>query len=309
VHVLDRTWQTTAILSHSLIGDIHELTPAREGLWVCSTRADSLVRLGWDGAVGETWSWRDDPGLVARFGYRAVAPVDESIDYRDMRQVDLEAVDLSHVNGALTVDEGLLVSLGRVRFPSPSPRERALAAVGAAAEAAVVGRPLTRRLRAGRVDRFGADPRPGAERHGIIAHLRPGRAAEVVVDRPLAKWPNHNVLVHGHEIVWCETSRGVVAGLARDTGTERQVEVHGASDFVRGLAQLDGDCLLVGSRRPAAIHTVDLATGHAGRLIALSDDESESVHDIEPLPEAWDDPGRSFRITATERPALRARIP
>lgn len=56
VHVLDRSWQTVAVLSHRLVGDIHELAPATDGLWVCSTRADSLVRLRWDGTAGETWS-------------------------------------------------------------------------------------------------------------------------------------------------------------------------------------------------------------------------------------------------------------
>lgn len=211
-----------------------------------------------------------------------------------MRQVDLEAVDLTHLNGVLQVEDGLLVSLGRVRFPSPSAREQVLAAAGAVAWAAVAGRPVTRRLRAERVRQFGADPQPGSERRGLIVHLRPDRAAEVIVDRPLAKWPNHNVLEHGREIVLCETSRGLVVGVHRDTGEERSADVQGASGFVRGLAWLEDDRFVVGSRRPAALHAVDLATGRAEQIMVLSDEWQESVHDIEPLPADWDDPGPSF---------------
>ena len=169
-----------------------------------------------------------------------------------------------------------------------------LAAVGAAARAAVVGRPVASRLRAERVRRFGADPRPGTDRRGLVVHVRPGRPAEVVVDRPLAKWPNHNVLEHGREVVLCETSRGIVVGLNRDSGEERSAKVPSASGFVRALAWLDGDRFLVGSRRPAALHAVDLATGRAERVIALSDEWPEAVHDIEPLPDDWDDPPLSL---------------
>jgi hypothetical protein len=290
IHVLDRSWDVTSVLSDRLIGDIHELEPATGGVWVCSSRSDSLVRLGWDGTVRETWSWRDDAGLVASFGYRAVAPIDSSIDYRDMRQVDVDAVDLSHVNGVLAVDEGLMVSLGRVRFPSPSARDQMFEAAGRVARAVVVGRPLTNRLRADRVRRFGADPRPGAERRGLIVRVHSGNDAEVVVDRPLAGWPNHNVLVRGREIVLCETSQGTLVSLDMDTGEERSVDVQRSSGFVRGLACLEGDRYLVGSRRPAALHTVDLATGRADHLMALSDEWPESVHDIAPLPEDWNDP-------------------
>jgi hypothetical protein len=294
IHVLDTSWRTVAVLSHSLVGDIHELAPAKDGLWACSTRADSLVRLGWDNTVRETWSWRDDSPLVTSIGYRTVAPIDDSVDYRDMRQVDLETVDLSHLNGVGPVPDGVLVSLGRVRFPSPSGRDRALAAAGAVAQAALVGRLLARRLRAERVRRFGADPRPGASRRGLIVHLRPGRSAEIVVDRPLAHWPNHNVVEHGREVLLCETSRGIVVGLNRDTGEERSVEVQDAAGFVRGLARLCDDQFLVGSRRPAALHKVDLAAGRAERLMTLSDEWAESVHDIAPLPTSWNDPPPSL---------------
>jgi hypothetical protein len=301
LHVYDRAWQPIAVLSHPLVGDIHEVAADEEGLWACSTRADTLVRLGWDGALRETWCWRDDPSLVAAFGYRTVAPLDRAVDYRDMRRVDLEAVNVTHPNGVRPVADGLLVSLGRVRYPSPTRRERVLAAAGSAAQAAVVGRPLAHRLRAERVRRFGADPQPGADRRGVVVHVCPGRPAEVVVERPLAKWPNHNVLEHGREIVLCETSRETVVAVQLDTGEERAVEVPGAMSFLRGLVWLDGDRFLAGSRRPPTLHVVDLASGHSEPLLALSDEWHEAVHDIAPLPDEWEDIPPSLGVASRGR--------
>lgn len=290
VHVFDRSWARTAVLSHPAAGDLHELAAAGDGVWACSPRSDSLVRLGWDGTLREQWTWRQDPVLVERFGYRTVAPLDETLDHRAMRDVDLDAVNLSQVNGVTAVPGGLLVGLGRVRLPSPTRAQRMAARAGAVAETMRVGRPLARRLRAERVRRFGADPQPGASRRGMVVLVRPGRPAEILVDRPLVKWPNHNQLAHGREIVLCETSTGRVVAIDRDSGAERAVAVPQAAAFLRGLAWLDGDRFLVGTRRPAALHVVDLASGSAEPLMALSDTFHESVHDIEPLPESWGDP-------------------
>jgi hypothetical protein len=290
VHVFDRSWQRTAVLTDRFLGDIHELEATADGVWACATRADQLVHLAWDGTVLERRSWRDDPALVGRFGYRTVAPIDDAIDYRVMRDVDGDVVNLSHVNGVKLLDDGMLVSFGRVRMPSPNATERAAALAGAAADAALVGRPLMRRLRAGRVRRFGADPQPGAARHGMIVLLAPDRPAEVVVDRPLVWWPNHNQVPHGREVVLCETSAGRVVAVDRDTGAQRSVAVPQSSSFLRGLAWMDGDRFLVGTRRPAALHLVDLASGHTEPAITLSGEWHESVHDVEPLPGDWDDP-------------------
>lgn len=290
IHVFDRSWQRTAVLSDPALGDLHELSAAADGVWACSTRADQLVRLGWDGAVLDRWSWRDDPTLVERFGYRTVAPINEHLDHRVMRDVDLDAVDLSHVNGVVARGDSLLVGFGRVRRPSPSSAERVAAAAGAVADAIVVGRPLTRRLRAERVRRFGADPVPGTVRRGMVVELRPGAPAQVLVDRTLVKWPNHNQLPHGDEIVLCDTSAGRVVAISPTTGAERVVEVPQASSFLRGLAHVADDRFLVGTRRPAALHLVDLESGRAELALALSEELHESVHDVEPLPDDWDDP-------------------
>jgi hypothetical protein len=290
IHVFDRSWQRTAMLSDPAAGDLHELAAAGDGVWACSPRSDSLVRLGWDGTLRERWTWRQDQALVSRFGYRAVAPIDESIDYRLMSDVNVDAVALSQVNGVTVVEDGLLVGLGRVRMPSPTRTQRALALAGATAEAMRVGRRLARRLRSERVRRFGADPQPGARRRGMVLSIARDGAAEVLVDRPLVKWPNHNQLAHGREIVLCDTSTGRVVAIDRDSGHERAVTVPQAASFLRGLAWLEDDRFVVGTRRPAALHVVDLASGRAEPVLELSDQWHESVHDIEPLPGDWDDP-------------------
>jgi hypothetical protein len=290
IHVFDRSWQRTAVLSHPAAGDLHELAADGDGVWACSPRSDSLVRLGWDGRLRERWTWRQDPALVSRFGYRAVAPIDESVDYRVMSGVNVDAVALSQVNGVTVVDGGLLVGLGRVRMPSPTRAQRVLARVGALADTAPVGRPLARRLRAERVRRFGADPQPGARRRGMVVSIARDRAAEVLVDRPLVNWPNHNQLAHGREIVVCDTSAGRVVAIDRETGRERAVTVPQAASFLRGLAWLGDDRFVVGTRRPAALHFVDLESGRTTPALELSGEWHESVHDIEPLPDDWDDP-------------------
>ena len=290
IHVFDRAWQRTAVLSDRAVGDIHELCATPEGVWACSTRSDEVVHLGWDGHVRDRWSWREDAALVRRFGYRSVAPVDDRVDYRVLRAVNVEATDLGHVNGVIATNEGLLVSLGRVRLPSPSARERAAAFAGAVARAALVGRPVSRRLRADRLRRFGADPQPGARRRGLIALVRPGRAAQVLSDRPLPGWSNHNQLVHGSELVLCDTGAGAVVAVDRDSSAERQAPIPQPSCFLRGLAWLGDDRFLAGTRRPAALWVADLSTGRAERALTLSGEQRESVHDIEPLPDAWDDP-------------------
>ena len=100
-----------------------------------------------------------------------------------------------------------------------------------------MGRPLVRRLRAERIGRWGGDPQPGFDRHGIVVRLRTGRPAEIVLDRPLAQWPNHNLSLRNRELVFCETSRERVVGVDLDTGAERIVDVPGASTFVRALGR------------------------------------------------------------------------
>jgi hypothetical protein len=151
-------------------------------------------------------------------------------------------------------------------------------------------------MRAERLRRFGADPQPGVERRGLIVHVRQRRPAAVVVDRPLTAWPNHNVLEHGREIVLCETSRGRLLAVDRETRAERSVEVQPASGFLRGLAWLDGDRFVVGSRRPAALHVVDLDTRAVGPTLSLSKEWHESVHDIAHLPDDWDDPPAGLAV-------------
>src|SRR4051794_28988882 len=290
IHVFDPAWRTTNVLSHPLIGDIHGLAPTSDGVWVCASRADSMVRIGWDGAVRETWTWRADPTLVKRFGYRTVAPIDQSRDYRDMRQLDGITTDLSHPNSAREVEDGLLVSLGRVRIPSPSRRERAYEALGAAARAAVVGRPVVRRLRAARVRQFGADPQPGHRWRGALIRIGRDGRTRGVGDRHVLEWPSHGVVPLGREVVFCVASRALLVACHTETGAERAVPVPRASGFLRGLAWLDGDRFLAGADRPASLHTIDLESGETSAVLTLSDEPNESVHNISPLPEAWDDP-------------------
>ena len=248
IHLFDRAWRRVQVLGHPLLGDIHELAPVPEGFLVCSTRSDTLIGLGWDGAVRDTWSWRFDPALVARFGYRAVAPLDESLDYRDMRQVSTQ-IDLSHLNGVRVLDDGLLISLGRVRLPTPSGPERVYAAAGAIAHAALIGRPFMRRLRAERVRRFGADPQPGSGRRGLVVHVRSGRRDGGGRGSLAAQVAQPQCAPSGRRLVLRHVARLVVAR-HRDTGAERVVAVPQASGFPRGLACAGGRPLLVGTRRP-----------------------------------------------------------
>src|SRR5689334_12628863 len=51
IHVFDRSWRRTAVLTDPALGDVHELAADADGLWACSSRADQLVRLSWSGSV------------------------------------------------------------------------------------------------------------------------------------------------------------------------------------------------------------------------------------------------------------------
>jgi hypothetical protein len=307
VFVFDREWQMVGELSNAWTADIHEILAERDGTWVTCTGCDLLLKLGWNGEVLASWSWRSDRRLATQFGFNSLSEVPPGPDYRDPRQRGYAVHDVGHLNGVTRARDGLIVSLGRVLTPGAFRSRRLRRLVRRAVAKAAITRPALAAHRRRHLRKLGAGPLPMPDRG-------PGSSALVLVSDPAAAaggtpgadlllrqeglgLPNHNVLEVDGLLVYNDTNGGrLVAVERRDRGAVRSVEVPGNPGYARGLAWLEDELFVVGSQRPTALHTIDLGVGQVSSSTVIGRDPWESVSSIALVPDSFDDPPERLRF-------------
>jgi hypothetical protein len=295
---LDASWQTLAAFSHPFTGSIHDLLAEEDAIWVACTNADLLLKLDWDGAELDRWSWRDDARLVRDFGFRSLPRFDAAIDYRDPLAVQGGVHNIVHLNGITRCPDGLLLSFGRVLSPAEVRRRRIRA---------VPGR-LAARLRVQRQAPTAPTPLPTNFMPGSSSALVLLRETGVALAHAEARIllrvhdvvvPNHNCLQAGEILLYGDSNGSRLVAVDRATGSERSsVAIPGGPAFVRGLVQLEEDVYLVGSQAPLALYAVDLRRGEIVAGYELDGAEHESIYAVCVLPSAFDTPDPSYGVFA-----------
>ena len=280
--VYDSRWRPVADLGHPLVGGIHDVLATEEGLWVASTSADLVVKLGWDGELLDVWEWRLDRPLVRALGFRRVPPVDRSRDYRDPESMRRGVPNLVHLNGLGRGVDGVLVSLGRVQSVADFRRYRLRGVLGAIASTLGVKRR--------RRPRPTVRPREVPGSSSALVAMRHDGTSELLCRVGEISVPNHNVHREGEVLVYNDSNGSRLVG--HPLGRDRQfaVEIPGDPGFVRGLAHLGGLEFLVGNQEPLALYRVDLGAERVMGRILLGGVEHESTYGICLLPDSFDDP-------------------
>lgn len=304
--VFDREWQMVSELSNHWTADIHEILAEPDGIWATCTACDLLLKLGWDGGVLDSWSWRRDQRLAGRFGFDSLSEPQDALDYRDPRHRRYAVHDVGHLNAVTRGRDGLIVSLGRVLTPRAYRSRRLKRLVGGAANEVLITRPVLAALRRRHLRKLGADllPMPDRGPGSSALVLVPDRVASVP-STPTAtvllcqnglKLPNHNVLEVDDLLVYNDTNRGRLVAYDRQDCSERSVGVPGNPGYARGLAWLEGETFVVGSQRPTALHTIDLGAGRVTSSAVIGRDPMESVSSIALVPDPFDDPPERLRF-------------
>lgn len=297
VFVFDERFELVTTFTHPLAGAIHDALAEESGIWLTCTNADLLARFTWDGELAETWSWRDDPGLVAELGFDSLPATDLSLDYRDPRVLQSGVTNVVHLNAVARGADGLLLSFGRILHPDEVARRQRMARLGrAAARLGVV------RRRKPDSTATPASVIPGS-RAAIVVRCEDGstrlRTSQADIDVP-----NHNVLERGDTLLYNDTHNGSLdAYIRRDEVETISVPVPGDPSFARGLAHWRDELYLVGSQRPLAVHAIDIAAAAVAASFELGGEENESVYAIAMLPATFStpEPGASLftRAAAT----------
>lgn len=306
--VFDRAWRMVSELTHPRLADVHEVLAEADGVWVTCAGCDLLLQLGWGGEVVDSWGWRRDRRLTARFGFGSLPGLEEGIDYQDPRRRRHGVHDVGHVNAVTRGPGGVIVSLGRVLSPAAYRRRRVEALLRKAMDAAVIARPVLAYMARRRHRRLFASqlPMPDlasgssalvlvSDRNGKLADAPP---ATLLARQDGVELPNHNAVVAGDLLVYNDTNRArLVARRLEGSGGERWVAVPGRPAYARGLAWLGEETFVVGSQRPTAVHMIDLGTAKVTSSIVISEDPLESVSSVAVVPESFEGPPQrlSFR--------------
>lgn len=299
--ILSHKWEVIGELSHPLMGGIHDVLAEEHGIWVTSTSADLLVLLGWGGRLRDTWLWRKDERLVSRLGFGRLPEIDFDHDYR-VPVVGSGAFDLVHLNSLTRTPEGLLISFGLIVSPGVRRRRAVRSRLARTGMGFVGARSAVNALRRRRSHRRGRDAIPVAQTSGgsfaLIRLPHDGKslrgASEVVLQLNGTRVPNHNVIELDDLLVYNDSNASRLVARHRDTGAVHAgVDIPGSPAFARGLIHLGAQRFLVGSQRPASLHTVDLARRRVVGSTALDGLPNETVFGIAKLPGAFEPPQHS----------------
>lgn len=286
--VLDTSWKERVRISHPLLAGIHELLAGDDGIWVCSTFPDLLLRFSWDGELEDLWEWRLDRRLREALGHPAIPVVDRSLDYRNPFHARTGLRDAVHLNALIRSDGALLLLFGRILTARSVRRYRWRSALGRMAARLglrqVGSSRETATARAGRPSRI-----PGSG--WAVVRLDEEKRAEVLYRGGDVDVPNHNLHIEGERLVFNDSNLGMLAclDLAR-ARVDRSVAIPGEPVFNRGLVAVVGGLYWVGSQNPAAVYLVDLEKGQVLRRIVLDGEPNETVFGLLSLPEVFAHP-------------------
>jgi len=138
---------------------------------------------------------------------------------------------------------------------------------------------------------------PGAA--SVVVRIHEDGSAELVHRSAATAAPNHNVVEHEGELIFCDTNaNGLRMTAACAEGPERFIAVPGSPGFVRGLARVSDHEFLVGSQCPAAVHRIDIEEGRVVTSLPLEASPSESVYGITIVPDRFGDPPADLGLSA-----------
>lgn len=312
LRVVGPDWAIRQRISHPLAGGIHDVHAEGDGVWVSATAGSLVLKLSWDGELLSGWHWAEDRALVRALGLspRAVPALDLHRDYR-VPSPGSGAHDVVHLNAVCPDGDRLLVGLGQVLSSAALRRERLQGLAARAGDRLPLARGGVAAVRRLRQRRWGRQSGPAAPRkqgtHAIVAlplrggRVQPGRA-ELLWHAGGATTPKHNLLPDEDGGLWfTDSERGLLvkADIRRGDRTV-EIGIPGGPPFARGLQRISATRMLVGSQRPAAIHSVNLASGAVERSIDLGGAPSETVYALTAVPPRFEaDPLALDRIAET----------
>lgn len=284
--VFDRNWKKVGELTHPLFGEVHDIFAEHDGVWVTASASDRLIKLGWDGKLLRTWSWREDPGLVQALKLTDAPEADARTDYRDPRQLP-PVYDFVHLNSVSRTPEGLLLSFGFVASHVTRKLQKVLGLPGKLLKSLGFETRMSRPSRMFAM-RFLSARYTSSSWHGVL--LPDQGPARLVTRMDGVKIPNHNLVQHGDAYVFNDTHTSHLVRQPVDGSARSQVRVPGSPAFARGLAPLGGNRFAVGSQRPAALYEVDFDRMSCEPLCELSTHPHECVYGIHVVPDGFGDP-------------------
>ena len=290
--VFDPSWSLVAEITHPLMGAVHDVLAAEDGIWVTCSACDLLLKVDWRGEPVETWSWRSEPALVAALGFDSIPPLDLDLDldHRDPRAAQQGVHNAVHLNALTRTDDGLLMLFGRVLSPS---------LVKQRLRKAAIARPLSRLgISRSFPTKPTAVPASMIEGSSFAIVERPDCGApRVLVHASGTSVPNHNLDADGDSIVYLDSNEGRLVVWDRTVGAERaSVAIPGSPSFARGLVRVAEHTYLVGSQKPLAVHAVDLGAREIVESIQIEGEPNESVYGLEIVPETFAAPPPAERV-------------
>jgi hypothetical protein len=267
------------------LGGVHDLYADVEGVWICCTNADLMIKIDWEGRIIADWEWRQFEPLRSAFGLHFLPPLDRTLDYRDPQTMRSGLGNIAHLNSLFPApDGGLLLSFGRVLSPARYRRARFEGWLGRVARIAGVDKSRGNRSRI-----MGQPIGRIAGSSSAIVWMRMDGSPEILIHERGLEVPNHNVWLANRTLFYNDSNSACLIGRSwQDQTTKIQVAIPGS--FLRGLTQLDDNTFLVGSNTPASVHRVDLPTAAVTESIQLSSDPREAVFALCLLANTFDDP-------------------
>ncbi|NOJ93942.1 hypothetical protein HMI51_13510 [Corallococcus coralloides] len=182
-----------------------------------ATASDALIKLGWDGHLLRSWSWRKDAQLAEALGLAAWAGEGAEVDYRDPRQLP-PLYDFLHINSVARAPEGLLLSFGFVASGATRRFQSLLGLPGRILEGMGMDTPLAKPSRMFAMRFLGARY-SSATWLGVL--LPEDGPARIVARQEGVKIPNHNLIWNEDALVFNDTHSSQFVSQKLDLHQER----------------------------------------------------------------------------------------
>ena len=284
-------WRPLGTITHPSCALIHDLFWNDGTLWAASARNDLVFQFLPTGKRVRHLNLRDWGEDLGPLGWRRKNFLEDDavacgrIDFRDPRTHSYEDHDGAHVNSVAVLPGGDLLVLAGMIWT-----RRANLLFHLREELKWIG--LWRWFVAGNrlaLKFLGRRPPPNGELafeivtgRSAVFRVRPDGTARACLVLDRARLPAHNLLpLADGTVLLNHSSSGAVLRFDPDDGRVLQ-SVHASDAFLRGITQLSGSRVAVGSGNE--VRVVDLEAGRIEAAIALSADPHESVYGVAVAP-------------------------
>lgn len=302
VFQFDCQWGLQKVISHPSCSGIHEILLDRDhNLWVTSARNDLLFRFDLDGNMLDFFHFRrhDQNRSILPWAQQAIltreAIIKGQIDFRDPRTHSVTTYDSAHVNSISQQEDGsLLVSLGLVvskKFSILMKTKDFLSRQGLWLWVQRINQWLKTVFSLAQDGPTDLILQP-AKGKSIILRIIPGGETVPCLVMDDVSVPGHSVLSRSDgTAVYLNTTTGEILHFRPGSGEVIAV-THISRQFLRGVAQLSDDELVLGSQNN--LLWFSLSAREVKKQVTLSDDPNEAVFDLLELPDIFSLPPLSF---------------